>query len=172
MRQIQHDSYVAGIDDEARLAIVQNALQDSQARLVSWRKRRWEVGGRAPSSTQSRGGRLRRQRRPLEVHPQDVQPRGRRLARRQHRPDGLELLEARVADLSGSLDPRTPGGSSYAALLRIRRAGRDRCLGGNGRSHRSRPATVVGQPIRDLRDISVDSTAAFLSTLTRQPTRG
>jgi hypothetical protein len=38
MRQIQHDSYIAGIDDEARLAIVQNALQDRQARLVSWRE--------------------------------------------------------------------------------------------------------------------------------------
>jgi hypothetical protein len=45
MRQIQHDSYVAGIDDEARLAIVQNALQDSQARLVSWREAAMGGGG-------------------------------------------------------------------------------------------------------------------------------
>jgi hypothetical protein len=45
MRQIQHDSYIAGIDDEARLAIVQNALQDRQARLVSWREEAMGGGG-------------------------------------------------------------------------------------------------------------------------------
>ena len=45
MRQIQHDSYIAGIDDAARLAIVQNALQDRQARLVSWREEAMGGGG-------------------------------------------------------------------------------------------------------------------------------
>jgi hypothetical protein len=37
MRPIQHDSYLPLIDDEARAELVRNALQDRQARLVSWR---------------------------------------------------------------------------------------------------------------------------------------
>jgi len=38
MRPIRHDSYVAGIDDEARAELVRNVLQDRRARLVSWRE--------------------------------------------------------------------------------------------------------------------------------------
>jgi hypothetical protein len=45
MRPIQHDSYVAGIDDDARTEIVRNALQDRQARLVSWREEAMGGGG-------------------------------------------------------------------------------------------------------------------------------
>ena len=48
MRPIQHDSYVAGIDDEARAELVRNALQDRQARLVSWREE--AMGGGASGS--------------------------------------------------------------------------------------------------------------------------
>jgi hypothetical protein len=36
MRPIQHDSYLALIDDETRAELVRNALQDRQAGLVSW----------------------------------------------------------------------------------------------------------------------------------------
>ena len=45
MRPIQHDSYVAGIDDEARAELVRNALQDRRARLVSWREEPMGGGG-------------------------------------------------------------------------------------------------------------------------------
>jgi hypothetical protein len=45
MRPIQHDSYVAGIGADARTEIVRNALQDRQARLVSWREEAMGGGG-------------------------------------------------------------------------------------------------------------------------------
>ena len=48
MRAIQHDSYVAGIDDEARAELIRNALQDRQAQLVSWREE--PMGGGASGS--------------------------------------------------------------------------------------------------------------------------
>src|SRR3712207_1798077 len=48
MRPIQHDSYVAGIDEEVRTELVRNALQDRQARLISWREE--AMGGGASGS--------------------------------------------------------------------------------------------------------------------------
>ena len=48
MRPIQHDSYIAGIDDDIRAELVRNALQDRQARLVSWRAE--AMGGGASGS--------------------------------------------------------------------------------------------------------------------------
>lgn len=45
MRPIQHESYVAGIDDDARTELVRNALQDRQARLISWREELMGGGG-------------------------------------------------------------------------------------------------------------------------------
>jgi hypothetical protein len=48
MRPIQHDSYVAAIDDEARAELIRNALQDRQAQLVSWREE--PMGGGASGS--------------------------------------------------------------------------------------------------------------------------
>ena len=45
MRPIQHDSYVAAIDDEARAELIRNALQDRQAQLVSWREEPMGGGG-------------------------------------------------------------------------------------------------------------------------------
>ena len=45
MRPIQHDSYVAGIDDEARAELVRKVLQDRQAQLVSWREEPMGGGG-------------------------------------------------------------------------------------------------------------------------------
>jgi len=48
MRPIQHDSYVAGIDDEDRSEIIRNALHDRQAQLVSWREE--PMGGGASGS--------------------------------------------------------------------------------------------------------------------------
>jgi hypothetical protein len=44
----EHDSYVAGIDDEARAELIRNALQDRQAQLVSWRDE--PMGGGASGS--------------------------------------------------------------------------------------------------------------------------
>ena len=48
MHLIQHESYVAGIDDDARAELLRNAVQDRQARLVSWRER--AMGGGASGS--------------------------------------------------------------------------------------------------------------------------
>jgi hypothetical protein len=45
MRPIQHDSYVAGIDDEARAELVRKVLQDRRAQLVSWREEPMGGGG-------------------------------------------------------------------------------------------------------------------------------
>ena len=45
MRPVQHDSYVAGIDDEARAELVREVLQDRRARLVSWREEPMGGGG-------------------------------------------------------------------------------------------------------------------------------
>jgi hypothetical protein len=45
MRPLQHDSYVAGIDDEARAELVRKVLQDRRARLVSWREAPMGGGG-------------------------------------------------------------------------------------------------------------------------------
>jgi hypothetical protein len=45
MRPIEHDSYVAGIDDEARAELVRKVLQDRQAQLVSWREEPLGGGG-------------------------------------------------------------------------------------------------------------------------------
>ena len=45
MRPIEHDSYVAGIDDEARAELVRKVLQDRQAQLVSWREEPMGGGG-------------------------------------------------------------------------------------------------------------------------------
>jgi hypothetical protein len=48
MRPIQHDSYVAGIDDEARADLIRNVLQDRKAQVVSWREE--PMGGGASGS--------------------------------------------------------------------------------------------------------------------------
>jgi len=45
MRPIQHDSYVVGIDDEARAELVRKVLQDRRAQLVSWREEPMGGGG-------------------------------------------------------------------------------------------------------------------------------
>jgi len=45
VRPIQHDSYVAGIDDQIRVELIRNVLQDRQAQLVSWREEPMGGGG-------------------------------------------------------------------------------------------------------------------------------
>src|SRR5215217_3594153 len=149
IRPIEHDSYVAGIDDELRAELIRNALQDRQAQLVSWREEPMGGGGSGSELyTVSGEATSRGTVRPWKFILKMFNHEGEGWQESSTDPMAWDYWKREWLVYQAPCIDDLREGTGRATLLRIRRVGRERRLGGYRGSRRSRPATMVTEPLR------------------------